>query len=240
MRKRVQVGSVVPALVLGVGLAFGPQPAWSGVVTSMFEGDATFLELCGDGEACRIGVGELRLGNKAANGDWEVGVGEDTQDSAKFSQTNKVWPGEGATTEFKLSHTTASPGSLSLSVAGATDDPISFDVDLAGAQSLFIRARGQTERSTSLTMLELDSHLIPDLVTEDVKYIVVSGIDFTTDWTLTGKVAFNFADGDDASSLAAQFKITDIPHQVPEPTALALVGAGLTGLGMGKRWRIRG
>jgi hypothetical protein len=219
-------------------------PALAVTVTPLEGGDAAFNALCADGsaqgsgnQACEFAVGELRGGNGATSGDWEVGVqsppGSPT-DVQQFAWDN------GTPTDFLFSHV----GGVLAMVVDGTATSLAFGVDLSGMTSMFIRTRANDDAqgigSVTLAGMTLNGAPLPDLSSPGpgsagAGYLQLSGFDWSGDWVLGGVSTFAW-DGaaiPSGSRLGATFKLTDLPgpSAIPLPAAGWLLLAGIGGLG---------
>ena len=215
--------------------------------TAPFTGDDTFNELCNRGTSnqdCELAIGELRGGNNALDGDWEVGVQRpgDGPDQAR----QNVWP-NGSAAAFAFDYVAAT-GALSLMVDGGPTSILALGAGgLDGARSLLIRARSQdAENRVELTNLMLGGRMLDDVLFagggwQGASYLRVNGFDFAGDWRLTGDATFAW-DGafPRGSRLDVNFKVTDLGEAVapiPVPAAGVLLLGALCAMGAAGRRR---
>lgn len=135
-------------------------------------------------------------------------------------------------------------------------------IPLSEVTSLFIRSRSNLfgdpqlgDETATLTSLAFTDDLagtttpLPDNIPQaagfqGAAYVALSGFDFTRAWTLTGDVTMSFPNGPraqvDDSALAHQFKLTNAEFgEVPLPSSVMLLLAGLGGLAILRRRRAR-
>ena len=214
--------------------------------TAQFTGDATFNELCNRGTSnqdCEFAIGELRGGNNARNGDWEVGVQRPGQGPDQ-SRQNKWSNGSAAAFTFDY---VAATGALSLALDGGPTSILQLGPNgLDAARSLFVRARSEdAANKVELTNLTLGGHVLDDILfagggSAGASYLRVDGFDFGADWTLAGDATFSWEGTmPRGSRLGVNFKVTDVEPVAPVPVPAAgvlLVGA-LGALGLARRRR---
>ncbi|REK12907.1 MAG: PEP-CTERM sorting domain-containing protein [Planctomycetota bacterium] len=198
-------------------------PLHAAFITTQFTGDANqALYLVPDSEQA---VGEARYGNGAGNGDWELGVGIDTQQIGQFDQAQKVWS-NGGSESFSLDYDGTN---LSLEV-GTTN--VSYNVGALTADDLFIRVASSVGNSGTLENLVLNGMSLPDVVspdgTGDASWLVVFD-GWVSPFELTGDLTFAWSNPSSlrGSRPSVQFKIATA---VPEPSTLALAALGMLGL----------
>ncbi|MEM6974450.1 MAG: choice-of-anchor W domain-containing protein [Pseudomonadota bacterium] len=229
---------------------------------SSLPGDFGFSEVCARGsaagtgnQACELAVGELRGGNNALGGDWEIGV-QDPPGTARDVQ-GFVWSNaSGRSPEpvlpFILSFDRSEDANggddiLRLTVGTTTSATRPFADGLAGMETMFIRARseGPDDRIELLNMafngLPVGDLLYQGPGSSGAAYIILGGVDFSSDWTLTGaeRTVWQGASIPSASRLDVNFKLTDAPVAMPVPGTGWLL---LSALGLGytlKRRRAR-
>lgn len=235
------------AFAFGVGLA---TPTLALTATSFSGGDGAFNALCAVGngrgsgnQKCEFAIGEMRGGDRAGSAEWEVDARDITDGNAGPNAGQFDW-GNGTATSFVFSFLS---GTLSLSVDDGTSSVTSsrMDVDLGGTASLFIRTRsegGDNPGTVSLSNMSLNGMALPDLSAPGVGsdgagYLQVSGIDWTSNWTLQGDTTFAWSNElPRGSRMNVNFKLTDIAP-IPLPAAGWLLFAGLGGLGVLARRR---
>jgi hypothetical protein len=213
------------------------------VVGTAFQGDVAFNDICsatdagagGSGNtACEFGVGEIRFGNGALSGDRELGINDPT--GAPDAQGQFAWA-SGTPYAFSFMYD-LSAGEFVLDVGGTAISATA--PSLAGANALFIRTRDRNATNfIALTNLALNGHAVPNAgalggFSADPEYVQVSGIDFASDWSLTGDVTFTDDGSSRGSSPAAQFKVTNVAP-VPLPAAGWMLVAGVAGLAAMRR-----
>lgn len=202
-----------------------------------FTGDTAFNTVCAGGsaagsgnQACEWAVGEIRLGNNAVNGDWEVGVQNPPGTPIDVRQAAF---GNGVGYAFSLGYAAATDA-LALTIGGVTSQTT---VDLSGMRSMFIRSRSDSAAdTTSLTNLSLNGMAVgvdnipAGAGSANTAYTVIENFAFDGDWTLTGVSTFAW-DGaaPSGSRLASQFKLTDVAP-VPLPAAAWMLLSGLGAL----------
>ena len=226
-------------------------PAAAASVYALLGGDAAFNEICAAGNAagsgnaaCEFAVSEMRGGNNALSGDFELGMQNPPKNPISYSdEANYVW-NSGVEHRFSLLFVPGTLGTLSLTVGVDPQSSVSAnDLDLTGMQSLFIRTRQPGNGTVTLSGMMLDGHEIGGLTptgsgSDGAGYLQISGIDWTQRWELTGTVAFGWT-GDTIpgrSNLNVGFKLTDVPP-IPLPAAAWLLLSGIAGLGLLARRR---
>jgi hypothetical protein len=224
---------VLRSLCLALLLFLPVSGAHAALITQTFSGDGlkdAFL-VPGTEQA----IGEARYGNNsAAGGDWELGVGIDTQAVGMFSQADRAWT-SGAVESFSLSYDD-STDILTFAV-GATS--VAHNVGTITVDDLFLRVATSmgAGNSVALTNLDLGGTALPDLSASNsntAEWMVVFGAGTTASFTLTGDVEFNFASNTSGSRPAFQVKLG---QAVPEPGTGLLLGLGCLMLAGRRRLR---
>ena len=232
------------ATLIAAALATTVAGSADALSTSKFQGDEPFNAFCNQGASdrdCEFAVGELRGGNNAANGTWEVGV--QRPGGGPDQPRQNVWSNASAAA-FTFDYVAAT-GALSLMVDGGPTSVLALGAGgLDGAQSLFIRARSEDARNrVELTDMMLGGDPLDDLLyagggSQGASYLRVDGFDFAGDWTLTGDAIFSWEGSIPRNSrLDVNFKVTDVVAPIPVPAAGVLLLAALGGLGLARRRR---
>lgn len=195
-------------------------------ITTAFTGDANrFDYLVPDTEQA---VGEARYGNGAANGDWELGVGNDTQQVGQFDQANFVWS-NGNSESFTLIYDGVSL--LSFTVGGTN---VSFDVGAITVDDVFIRASSNVDNSATLDNLLLNGMSLPDVISPtalgDAEWLVVFD-GWVAPFTLTGNLTFAWGDAGSLQGSRPSVQVK-LAQAVPEPSTAVLAVVGLAALSM--------
>lgn len=172
------------------------------------------------------GIAEARFGNNGPSGDWEIGVGADTQQTGQFTSGQRVWDnGEAVPFALEWDGTTMTftVGNDSVSYDGFDSE---FTVD-----DLAIRVASNDGTYAGLTNLEVFGvpvHIdnIAPLAGSHRNYLVIVDI-FYAPFTLTGDIEFAWTGGTAGSIPSAQFKLVDA---VPEPASLSLLALAALGL----------
>lgn len=213
--------------------------------TETFTGDARFIQECqvGNGigsgnQKCEFAVGELRIGNRATNGDWEVGI----QNPPGSPESVQQWlfasgvsydfsldyvPG-GPTTDNKLFLTVTNPANPSLSVVSESLTP---EVDFTVANIMYIRASAGGTNDLTLANLTLNGMPVGSGSVAgaggggaNAGYLTITNFDFTMAWSLAGDVTFTYTGTPSGSNMSTQFKIANQPVPLP-PAGWMLLGA---------------
>lgn len=164
-----------------------------------------------NGDGALIWQAEARFGSNSLSGDWEVGVGTNTQ-TANQSNTQSTWPDDVAV-PFTVSYDGSSAtftvnGNSATYTVGSVNNSADLNI-IAGKVS--------SGAGDSITLSDLDlngSPLNPDTFTDtddvNASYIVVSSEDLSGGFELTGMVAFDWTNGTTAGSRPAfQVQIRD-------------------------------
>lgn len=180
-------------------------------------------------------IAEARIGNNASNGDWELGVGTNTQSSTTMSNTGHVWVND-ATEMFTLAYDGTN---LSLTVGS---DSTSFNVGTLGPD-LILAPKSVVGSEAELSNVKYNGS--PLGVTADalsreafaeldhVLLLDASSVPFTITGDLRLKWdAGNFNGTAKGSRLEFIVKGGDF---IPEPGSLVLLATGLLALGRRRR-----
>jgi hypothetical protein len=175
---------------------------------------------------------ELRRGNNANNGDWEIGVGEATSQAGKFNQSQFTW-GDGT---YDFSATWNASG-LALTVNGQTT---SYNAPLLG-DTLRLGAK----RDATVTVGTVDGFAFTETLNGTLGNGTVNYLHlFSNDnWggdgvTFTGTVRIGGVDGRGSASQIF-FQNGDFAA-IPEPATWAMMigGFGLVGAAMRRRAKV--
>lgn len=132
---------------------------------------------------------EGRYGSNTAVGDWELGVGNNTQVVGEFDSVQHVWGESPVMQEFTVDYD-ADTGTATFTTGGDTTDYV-VGMDAAGNLYLVARASSGVGDYVELTNLTLNGSAIgTDVMATDggVEALKVTGADFTEDFTVTGTV----------------------------------------------------
>ncbi len=155
---------------------------------------------------------EGRFGSNTMTGDWEVGVGTNTQNSGTMNHTNNVMT-SGTPVPFTVNY---DGNTASFTVNGNTASyvvgPVTNTADLNIIAGKVSSGAGD---SVELTNLKLDGNALnPDVLIDtdntDAKYLVISSEDLSGGFILTGMVEFNWTPATTAGSRPAfQVQVRD-------------------------------
>ncbi len=181
---------------------------------------------------------ELRLGNRAWNGDWEVGAGVRTSNSGLFQPGQFQWTGVAAPITLSWSPL-AGAGALTFQLGPTV---VSYNAPLAG-NTLKISLK----RDATITLDTFDGIGFGGLVLagpaapfqpSTVDYYFYSANGFGNDgFTLTGTARLWTAGGTGGSASGILFSTGTYSPPVPEPQtwALLIAGYGLVGAALRRR-----
>jgi hypothetical protein len=183
-------------------------------------------------------VAQARIGNRATNGDYEIGLHVRQPNPAVFP-TNTPPVGDAAERQFAWGNGTATAFSLS-----RIGDTVSFALGnyseswtndaVSDVNALSFRARATSTHSATLTDLVFTA-TGPGRTLRGFSATGSTGPDLalfgavTGNFTLTGKVTFTWTGSPNGSALAMQIKALE-GFAVPEPSAAALLLAAVAGM----------
>jgi predicted ribosomally synthesized peptide with SipW-like signal peptide len=165
-----------------------------------------------NGPGALVWQAESRFGNNGLSGDWEVGVGTNTQSPATMSNTNLTWT-SGVSVPFSVNYaagiaTFTVNGNSAVYNVGSITNTADLNI-IAGKVS------SGAGDSVELTNLELNSiPLNPDSLVDtdntNAAYLLVDTVDLSGGFNITGDVEFNFTDGTTVGSRPAfQIQVRD-------------------------------
>jgi len=179
-------------------------------------------------------VAEGRIGNNSAAGtEHEVGLGPNT--AGGEDRANRAWT-NGAPTAFTLDFN-GTGGASTFTIGDATTS-YTFTSFADAFTGLALRTSTVDGSSVMFTDLSLNGDNIGAFSGShsgggrSVDWLLLSGMDFVSGFTLAGQVALGWDDLPARSNLAFQIKGATAPAQVPEPGPLALLGAALAAFGV--------
>jgi hypothetical protein len=177
--------------------ANGPSDGWNGPGDLIWQAEGRF--------------GNNDTGNPLS-GDWEVGVGNNTQSSTQSDNTQNDWE-SGTAVPFSVDYDgtsatfTVNGNSVPYTVGSVTN---TADLNIIAG-----KVSAGAGDNVELTSLELNSTPIsPSSLTDtddsDASYLVIGSEDLSGGFTLTGRVEFNWSSGDTAGSRPAfQVQVRD-------------------------------
>ncbi len=154
---------------------------------------------------------EGRYGNNSLSGDWELGVGNNTQAVGQFSQEQRTWT-DGTEYDFEVEYN-GGTGIATFTVGGVQTSH-NVGAGLEGDLYFIARSPNANGDTTVLSELELNgTPLAPDTTTATnpsptVTWLVVSSETLAGGFTATGKVQFNYT-GTAGSAPAFQLQVRD-------------------------------
>lgn len=170
-----------------------------------------------------VATGEFHIGDRGGAAQQEVRV-DDLGTGGYDDQANFAW-----VNDTPYAFTFGYDGTdLSLDVAGTV---VSASIDLGGADTIYLTARGNSGGSLNLTNLLLNgTTAIPDVTGANGlrEWIEVTDFNFASAWSLTGNVSFvGVPGGNQTSRWNATIKVADVaPVPLPAPALLLLGGLG--------------
>lgn len=244
-------------LAAALPLALGAGAGDAAIVE--FASDAAFNNQFAPSFSKTFGV-QTREGASGTTGDWETGIIR--PDFTTYTQGQADWTSDD-THDFSFEMSNAGLVSHTITeLDSATTGLTASPTNATAANTIAIRARTGTKDSngnsdgtvaSTLSNLQLTiDNIVFDLGTatslagdNDAQYIVLTGLDLTSGFDLSGNATFDvgaFQSG--GSRVMYEIKVgvyeeePSPPAGVPTPPTLALLGAGLVGLGI-RRLRLR-
>jgi len=163
--------------------------------------------------ATLIAQAEGRFGNNAGNGDWEIGVGNNTQNAATSENEQYVWT-SGATVPFSVVYDSVS-GDMTFTIDGnSVVDNVGAFTNAAFLDIVAGKVSAGSGDSVALSNLTFDGNAInPAALTDtdntDAAYISVTSEDLSGGFTVAGDVTFTYTSGTTGSRPAFQVRVQE-------------------------------
>lgn len=180
---------------------------------------------------------ELRTGNNAPTGDWEIGLGPQTSVAGSFVQTGQSWGPTDAPTLFEFEYI----------YSGGSADFFLWNASSAKPETATISNTGlltgnaleiSTKRLAVMNLTEVDGHamsfVLGDLDTNSSQTVLFTGASLLDGFNVKGTFQLSGQRGGSFSGAVIKAgNVTAAP--VPLPAALPLLAAGLGGLALLRR-----